>query len=127
LVYGDGLKMAMKELSGWAVGLIVAFLTVGFGALILSETADAMSGNATAVSIVNTTAIGALADMANLFAPLAIVVVAAVIIGVLFTAFGNQRGWNHGMGATPSFFFNYNYLTFYFSNLLLLNVYIFWP
>jgi len=84
--------MAMKELSGWAVGLIVAFLTVGFGALILSETADAMSGNATAVSIVNTTAIGALADMANLFAPLAIVVVAAVIIGVLFTAFGNQRG-----------------------------------
>ena len=83
--------MATGGLSNWAVGLIVAFLTVGFGALILSEVAGSMSGNSTAVTIVNTTALGALNSMANLFAPLAIVVVAAVIIGVLYTSFGRGR------------------------------------
>jgi len=69
------------------VGIVVALLIAAFGALILSNvgatmTPDSAEANITAVGVTT------IADMSDLVAPLGIVLVAAVIIGVLMYSFG---------------------------------------
>jgi hypothetical protein len=79
------------DITGWIIAIVVAFLTLGFAALILNTVATSVSTNTTALTIVNTTAISALSQMSSLLAPLGIVVVAGIIIAVLLGSFGQQR------------------------------------
>jgi hypothetical protein len=76
------------DITGWIIAIVVAFLTLGFAALILNTVATSVSTNTTALTIVNTTAISALSQMSSLLAPLGIVVVAGIIIAVLLGSFG---------------------------------------
>lgn len=72
------------------VGIVVALLIAAFGALILANvgatmTPDSAEANITAAGVTT------ISDMADLVAPLGVVLVAAVIIGVLMYSFGGGR------------------------------------
>lgn len=73
-------------LSGSFLAIVVALMVAAFGALILSEVGSTMTADSAEANITST-GIESVSSMADLIAPLGIVLVAAVIIGVLVTAF----------------------------------------
>ena len=72
------------------VGIVVALLIAAFGALILSNVGDTMTP-ASAEANITAAGVTTISDMADLVAPLGVVLVAAVIIGVLMYSFGGGR------------------------------------
>ncbi len=71
------------------VGIVVALLIAAFGALILSNVGGTMTA-ASAEANITSAGVTTISDMADLVAPLGVVLVAAVIIGVLMYSFGGQ-------------------------------------
>jgi hypothetical protein len=84
--YGT-MKGQLGGLPAAFVGIVVALLIAAFGALILSSVGATMTANSAEANITDT-GITAISDMADLVAPLGVVLVAAVIIGVLMYSFG---------------------------------------
>lgn len=80
-------KGQVANLSGAFVGIVVALLVAAFGALILSNVAGTMTDDSVEQNITEG-AISVVEDMTDLVAPLGVVLVAAVIIGVLMYSFG---------------------------------------
>lgn len=83
-------KGQVQNLAGAFVGIVVALLVAAFGALILSSVGATMTADSAEANL-TTTGINAISDMGDLVAPLGIVLVAAVIIGVLMYSFGGGR------------------------------------
>lgn len=76
-------------LAGSFLAIVVALMVAAFGALILSEVGGTMTADSAEANITET-GITSVSSMADLVAPLGIVLVAAVIIGVLVTAFRSR-------------------------------------
>jgi len=82
-------KSAGVDLSELAIGIVVLGIVVSIGATILLNVRDTNTTNDTAYNLAGSAATG-LAEYGNWFDIIVIVGVAAVILGLIFMAFGNR-------------------------------------
>lgn len=82
--------MAKLDLTKLALSIVVLGITVSIGATILLNVRDTNTVGSTAYNLSDAAATG-LAEYGNWFKILVIVGVAAVILGLIFMAFGNTR------------------------------------
>ena len=82
-------KRGAVDLTELAIGIVVLGIVVSIGATILIEIRDSngLSVNTTAYNLSNEAALG-LAEYGNWFKIIVIVGVAAVVLGLIFMAFG---------------------------------------
>ena len=77
------------DLSQMAISIVVLGIVVAVGATILINVRDTNTAGTTAYNVSDKAAVG-LGEYGNWFKIIVIVGVAAVILGLIFTAFGNK-------------------------------------
>ncbi len=85
------LKSQAVDLTDLAIGIVVLGIVVSIGATILLNVRDTNTENDTAYNLANDAAAG-LAEYGNWFDIIVIVGVAALILTLIFMAFGRQGG-----------------------------------
>ena len=85
------LKTSAVDLTDLAIGIVVLGIVVSIGATILLNVRDTNTTNDTAWNLSNSAATG-LAEYGNWFDIIVIVGVAAVILSLIFMAFGRRSG-----------------------------------
>ncbi len=85
------LKHQAVDLTDLAIGIVVLGIVVSIGATILLNVRDTNTENDTAYNLANDAAAG-LAEYGNWFDIIVIVGVAALILTLIFMAFGRQGG-----------------------------------
>jgi len=85
------LKNQAVDLTDLAIGIVVLGIVVSIGATILLNVRDTNTENDTAYNLANSAAEG-LAEYGNWFDIIVIVGVAALILALIFMAFGRQGG-----------------------------------
>ena len=85
------LKKSAVDLTELAVGIVVLGIVVSIGATVLINVRDTNTGNTTAWNLSDDAA-GGLAEYGNWFTILVIVGVAAVVLSLIFMAFGRRGG-----------------------------------
>jgi len=91
-------KSSAVDLTDLAIGIVVLGIVVSIGATILLNVRDTNTENDTAYNLAGAAATG-LAEYGNWFDIIVIVGVAAVILSLIFMAFG-RRGGSAGGGVT---------------------------
>ena len=87
-------SFTISDLGTIAIALVVASVIIGMGATILEKIQDLSVGNATTgTSAFNISRFGidGLTTMAEFIPTIAIVAVAAIVIGIILVFFGRQR------------------------------------
>lgn len=84
-------KKGMVDLTDLAIGIVVLGIVVSVGATILINVRDTSTANTTSYNLSDKAAIG-LGEYGNWFKIIVIVGVAAVILGLIFMAFGRRGG-----------------------------------
>jgi len=90
------LKTSAVDLTDLAIGIVVLGIVVSIGATILLNVRDTNTTNDTAWNLSNSAATG-LAEYGNWFDIIVIVGVAAVILSLIFMAFGRRSGAGGGV------------------------------
>ena len=85
------LKNPAVDLTDLAIGIVVLGIVVSIGATILLNVRDTNTENDTAYNLSNSAATG-LAEYGNWFNIIVIVGVAAVVLSLIFMAFGRSSG-----------------------------------
>lgn len=88
------LKKQAVDLTDLAIGIVVLGIVVSVGATILINVRDTNTADTTAYNLANDAAVG-IAEYGNWFKIIVIVGVAAVVLSLIFMAFG--RGGQGGM------------------------------
>ncbi len=91
-------RMSAVDLTDLAIGIVVLGIVVSIGSTILLNVRDTNTENDTAYNLAGAAATG-LAEYGNWFDIIVIVGVAAVILSLIFMAFG-RRGGAAGGGVT---------------------------
>ncbi len=90
------LKNSAVDLTDLAIGIVVLGIVVSVGANVLINVRNTNTTNDTAYNLADKAATG-LAEYGNWFKTIVIVGVAAVVLSLIFMAFGRRSG---GMGST---------------------------
>ena len=85
------LKKSAVDLTDLAIGIVVLGIVVSVGATVLINVRDTNTNNDTAFNLANDAAKG-LAEYGNWFKIIVIVGIAAVILSLIFMAFGRRGG-----------------------------------
>jgi len=88
-------KQSAVDLTDLAIGIVVLGIVVSIGATILLNVRDTNTINDTAYNLAGSAATG-LAEYGNWFDIIVIVGVAAVILSLIFMAFGRRAGGGGG-------------------------------
>jgi len=89
-------KQSAVDLTDLAIGIVVLGIVVSIGATILINVRDTNTENDTAYNLAGSAATG-LAEYGNWFDIIVIVGVAAVILSLIFMAFGRRGGAGGGV------------------------------
>jgi len=89
-------KTSAVDLTDLAIGIVVLGIVVSIGATILLNVRDTNTENDTAYNLAGSAATG-LAEYGNWFDIIVIVGVAAVILSLIFMAFGRRAGGGGGV------------------------------
>jgi hypothetical protein len=86
-------KMGNQDLSGMAISIVILGIVTAVGATVLINVRDTNTQNSTSWNVSDKAALG-LGEYGNWFKIIIIVSIAAVILGLIFTAFrgGGQAG-----------------------------------
>lgn len=84
-------KNSAVDLTGLAIGIVVLGIVVSIGATILINVRDTNTADDAAYNLANSAATG-LSEYGNWFDILVIVGVAAVVLSLIFMAFGRSSG-----------------------------------
>jgi hypothetical protein len=84
-------KKSAVDLTDLAIGIVVLGIVVSIGATILLNVRDTNTANNTAYNLANSAAVG-LSEYGNWFDIIVIVGVAAVVLSLIFMAFGQRTG-----------------------------------
>jgi len=87
-------SFTISDLGTIAIALVVAAVILGMGATILSKLQDLTTGNGTAGTAsfnVSRQGIDGITTIAEFLPTIAIVAVAAIVIGIIIVFFGRQR------------------------------------
>ena len=84
-------SFTISDMGTIAIGLVVAAVILGMGATILSKLKDSQTINSTAYNTSNF-GIQGMTTMAEFIPTIAIVAVAAIVIGIILVFFGRPRG-----------------------------------
>lgn len=84
-------KKSAVDLTELAVGIVVLGIVVSIGATVLINVRDTNTAGTAAYNVSDSAAIG-LAEYGNWFTILVIVGIAAVVLSLIFLAFGRGRG-----------------------------------
>ena len=84
-------KKGAVDLTELAIGIVVLGITVSVGATVLVNVRDTNTANGVAYNLSNSAAVG-LGEYGNWFKILVITGVAAVVLGLIFMAFGRAGG-----------------------------------
>lgn len=84
-------KKSAVDLTDLAIGIVVLGIVVSVGATILINVRDTNTENGTAYNLADDAATG-LAEYGNWFKIIVIVGVAAVVLSLIFMAFGRSQG-----------------------------------
>ncbi|KKK56413.1 hypothetical protein LCGC14_3064780 [marine sediment metagenome] len=90
------LKNSAVDLTDLAIGIVVLGIVVSVGATVLINVRDTNTTNDTAYNLADAAATG-LAEYGNWFKIIVIVGVAAVVLSLIFMAFGRNTGGGGGM------------------------------
>ena len=85
------LKKPAVDLTELAIGIVVLGIVVSVGATVLINVRDTNTSGTAAYNVADKAAVG-LAEYGNWFKIIVIVGVAAVILGLIFMAFGRSSG-----------------------------------
>lgn len=91
-------KRGAVDLTDLAISIVVLGIVVSVGATILINVRDTNDTNTTAWNVSNDAALG-LAEYGNWFKIIVIVGIAAVLLSLIFMAFGRGKGLGAGAGA----------------------------
>lgn len=83
--------VSITQLSGIAITFVVVGIVLGIGADVLDNVDDNFVGNTTAATTVGNATDG-ISEIASWLPTIGLILAAAVIIGILFTAFRNLGG-----------------------------------
>ena len=89
------MKNSAVDLTDLAIGIVVLGIVVSIGATILINVRDTNTENGTAYNLANDAATG-IAEYGNWFDIIVIVGVAAVVLSLIFMAFGRKTGFEGG-------------------------------
>jgi hypothetical protein len=89
--YMQMLKKPAVDLTDLAIGIVVLGIVVAVGATILINVRDTNTPNGVAYNLADDAAVG-LAEYGNWFKIIVIVGVAAVVLSLIFMAFGRRSG-----------------------------------
>lgn len=84
-------KKSAVDLTDLAIGIVVLGIVVSVGATILINVRDTNTANGVAYNLSNSAAVG-IAEYGNWFKIIVIVGVAAVVLSLIFMAFGRNQG-----------------------------------